>query len=1508
MSQNTQAPAPEIEDVLALSPLQEGLFSLARLAGDDDLYAMQFVVECAGPVRVDVLRHSVEVILRRHGNLRASFWDRDLPRPVQIVPTAVELPWSECTATASEFDAFAAAEARRSFDLAHGPLLRVVLVTMPDGVRRMIVTAHHILMDGWSLGVFFRELFALYQAGGSADVLPAPRPYRDYIGWLGARDTEATTRAWVDYLRDLTPLIVAERAEDTVNTVAPQLHPLHLGKRETDRLQRWAREHGLTMNTVVQFAWAVLLGRLTDRRDVVFGTTVSGRPEELAGVDTMIGLFINTIPARVHWDGKDSEDDGVVRMCARLQRESAMLRDIGYLSLSAIQRAVGRGTLFDTLFVFENAPVSDLLKPIDAGDGVSFRPIASESLTHYPLAVVSHVLDGELTVVVEAVPGVLGPLSAPDLARRLVSVLGQLPEIGSAGPDALDVLLPHEHPRMPTEAVAEVRGATVPELFARQVSATPDALALSTESERYSYRQLAADARVLADGLRARGIGTEDVVALAMPRSAGSIVAILAVLTAGAAYVPIDLTLPAARIESVLRQANPRIVLIDSVGPGTLGETAVPVCTVDELRHAEPGANIASPRPEQSAYLIFTSGSTGEPKGVIGTHAALTSYFADHRDRVYRPAVARLGRTLRIAHAWSLSFDASWQPLVGLLDGHAVHLFDAEEMRDARRLVDGMTRHGVDMIDTTPSMFGQLAAAGLVAEDRPGGPLPVLALGGEAIGVPLWQQLSALPHTAVYNCYGPTETTVEAVVAAVTDAEPEPAIGAPVTGMTGYILDSRLLPVPDGVLGELYLSGTQVARGYVGRPGGTADRFVADPFRPGRRMYRTGDLVRRLPSGSIAYLGRADDQVKIRGYRIEIGDIDAALLARPGVTAAATVVVRRTGGPALVGFVAGTDLDAAQVRFGLVDRLPGYMIPQRVVVVDGLPVTGNGKLDTRRLADLARDALDESSATGVAPRTETEHTLCAAFAALSGGQTPGIDDDMVERGLDSIVAISLVNAVRGAGLAVTPRMVLGAATIRELAAQIDASDAPRRAADSDGYGPVGPVPIVSWMYEYGGYRRLALSTLIELPTGIDRPRLEAVLQALLDGHDMLRSRFEPTADGYELHTRQPGSVRVGELLRVVAATDDFEATVAAHARAVADELDPMAGDLVRAVWFTRRGGDVLLLHIHHLAVDPVSWHVVFADLAALWAQVETAAPAVLTPPVEYTGYRRWARLLRERAGLPEVIGQSTYWISQSAAPDPALGVRRPDPSTDTWSSYRISPVNVTAETTRNVLEQLSGARGVREFLLTALTMALATWRGERGQDPAAGAYLALEGHGREDAVLGDDVDTSHTVGWFTSVFPARLGAGAMAVDVAAAQADPAAAAALLDAVVAHLAAIPNNGMDYGLLRYHHAIPELVSASEPQVLFDYLGRFDLAGANRAWAPVTDPALLQRLPLASEPDFPLRYALDVIAAVHPGPDGPQLATLLRWSEAVFSPEDADRLAAVWDEAIVALARAL
>jgi mycobactin peptide synthetase MbtF len=752
--------------------------------------------------------------------------------------------------------------------------------------------------------------------------------------------------------------------------------------------------------------------------------------------------------------------------------------------------------------------------------------------------------------------------------------------------------------------------------------------------------------------------------------------------------------------------------------------------------------------------------------------------------------------------------------------------------------------------------------------------------------------------------------TVEAVVAAVEEFQ-APTIGTPNAGTFGYVLDSSLRMVPNGVVGELYLSGAQLARGYVGRPELTAARFVADPLRPGRRMYRTGDLVRRLPHGGYAYLGRGDTQVKIRGYRVEIGEIEAALRDRPEVHDAAVSVLRRESHTSLVGFVVwqqDADGDPVRLRTALAERLPSYMVPARIVVLPQLPVNTNGKLDGHALDLLAARALTRVGGDGAASAsTDTERSLCDVFAEQFNCVTPHVDDDFFALGLDSIVAISLVHKARRLGLALGPRMVLSATTIRELAAAVDSNVGTGGGGDGSQYGEILPLPIVSWLYEYGSYRRFTHTVLLRLPSDIDRPAIELMLQLLLDGHDVLRSILVDTPDGPRMVTRPPGAVRAADAISHVqlAPDADLGAGTMDAARAANDHIDPRTGAMLHAVWLSGGGGgQTLLIAAHHLTVDVVSWHIMLGDITEAWRSVRSGTPPKILP--EVTSYRRWSELMWQRAAAPGVQAQREYWTAQVRGPDPALGTRHPDPTRDTWSTLRVVQALTPVDVTERVLATLTRDEGMTEFSLAALTMAVASLRRTREQDSTTGTLITMESHGRADATV--DTDTTNTVGWFNAAYPVRLGAGTSAVDVAQAEDDPDAARMLFQSVADHLRAIPNDGLDYGLLRYVDHVTELQAAADPQITFSYLGRLDLTGAtDQPWSLVGGDRL-DALPVDPEPDLPLRFGLCLAVSIRGTAQGPQLTANWLWSDAVFERSDIERLTHFWERGIATLAAAL
>ncbi|MGN7780983.1 amino acid adenylation domain-containing protein [Mycolicibacterium sp. 22603] len=1448
---------PAIIDVMALSPLQQGLHSLSGLTDSEagaDPYVIAMAADVSGALDVELLRTCAEAMLERHPNIRVSFFQGNLSRPVAVVPATFDLPWQHVVvAAAEEADAVELQGRATPFDLAHGPAIRFVLIEFPDAQWRLVVVAHHIVIDGWSLPVFVGELVALYGAGGDTAVLPPVRPYRDYIGWLAARDPGVSRQRWNAHLSGLDgPTMLTPALSGTAAGGLPERTEADLDEQTTEHLFEAARARGVTVSTLFQMAWATILSAFTDRDDVVFGVTVSGRPDELSGVESMVGLFINTVPLRIRLD----PGERVGRQCLAVQREAAELREHSFLSHAELRSAGGVGELYDTLLVYENFPPGGLVGGGDfaMGDAV-IRPAALESLSHFPVTIAAHPADGRLTVLVETLHGALGLLEPATLAERVLVVVRRL--LASWDRPLRDIAVTLDGEVDTTESGYLPVDGGIDAAITAVVIARPDAPALSWDDGSLTYRELDTAAERLAGELQRRGVRAETPVPILLARGPDYVVAMLAVLKAGGVIVPLDPAMPAQRVQEIISQTGAELVVDDAMLAGA-GDSP-----------AEFTAGAV--RPGQGAYIIFTSGTTGKPKGVIGTHQAVLAYGADHAARMLRPARERLGRDLRIAHGWSFTFDAAWQPLVALFEGHCVHIISDAVQRDAEALVAEIGRFAIDMIDTTPSMFSQLRAAGLLSTV----PLAVLALGGENIDTAAWQGIRTECERSgmrAYNCYGPTETTVEAVVAAIAD-HPQPCIGGTTASTTAHVLDSWLRTVPDGVAGELYLSGGQLTRGYLGRPGETAARFVADPAHPGLRMYRTGDVVRRLPgSGALQYLGRSDDQVKIRGFRVEPGEVVAALYRHHEVRHAHVAVRKHRSGPRLTAYVV-SGVAISELRRMLTATLPKYLVPHHIIDVDEIPLTAHGKVDDRALAALDADRGVGVAADFAAPSTETEIAIAEVLGDLLDARTVDVNADFLDLGLDSIVALSVVQAVRRRGIPLRARLMLECATVRELASAIDA-DGVGDLVDADDAGPIPLLPAGHWLLAHGDARRLAQTEAIRLPTDVTRERLEVLLGNVIDGHEVLRCRLDRATMSL---VEQP---RRRDPLTEARATGDLAAAVAEHTDSSIQRLDPERGVLFDAVWLHHdSGAEVLVLTAHVLAVDPASWQIVLGELETGWHALAASHNPV--PVREHTSLRRWSTLLAERALK---LDTCDFWERQLEGPDPDLGARRVRPDTDRAADAEISMAFVGRALTARVL---AAPVGVTEVLAAATARTITAWRRRHGHAEGT-PLLAIETHGRADiavsAGLADDhrqVDTGDTVGLLSAIYPVRL-ASDHAIGVAA-----------------ELAAIPGDGIDYALLRYLRTdtAERLGGHREPQVLLNYLGRLRQVPGRSALT--VDRALLNDVSRIPEPNLAIRHEITLNVLIVEKDGAPVLGTQWRTLPDIFTVEDVATWQELWQE---------
>jgi amino acid adenylation domain-containing protein/non-ribosomal peptide synthase protein (TIGR01720 family) len=1413
-------------DSTPLSFAQRRLWFISQLHPAGCAYNIPSALRLKGSLDVPALELALNEIIRRHESLRTTFAvvNGDVIQKI-ATPSRLSLPVEDFSGIpVGERDEKARhrvqEEARRPFDLSQGPLLRVKLQRLSRDEHILLVTMHHIISDGWSEDVFERELTTLYEA--YVNQRPSPLDelkiqYGDYASWqhewLDGERLAAELSYWTEQLEGAPPVLElpVTRPRPAVQTLAGRMESFELQTEVSRRIRQLCRQEGVTLFMLLLAAFKILLYRYTGRRELLVGTPIAGRNrKELEG---LIGFFVNTLALRTRLtDGMTFRE--LLRQVRETTLDAYAHQDLPFEKVVEEihpERNLSHAPLVQVMFGLslgrerqERAQVA----------GLTWFKIEIESVTaKFDLTLEMFDCGERIGGSFEYSTDLFEQATIRRMAAHFQTLLGSITSNPSERISRLQLLTAAERRQLLTECGET--GTPAPEvqrfqqLFEKQAAQTPQAKALEFAGEGMSYDALNRRANQLARYLRESGVRPDTLVAILLERSADMIVALIAVLKAGGAYVPLDPSYPRERLAFMLKDAKAKLLLTQSRLTRLLPETGAAVVCLDLCREAVERESEENPDPaaddDNLAYVIYTSGTTGRPKGVMVSHRGLSNLAAAQLETF------RISSEHRLLQFASLGFDASiFEIAMALCTGATLYVSERESL-----LGPGLIQLLRDRAITTATFPPSILTV-LPSDQLP--ELRAVIVAGEACPAALVAQWAG-GGRRFFNAYGPTEATVWASVAECSEGRRNPPIGRPIPGAQIYLFDQSMQPVPVGVPGELFIGGAGLARGYLGRPGLTADKFIPHPFagRPGARLYRTGDLGRYLPDGQIEFLGRLDRQIKIRGFRIELGEVESVLRQNTAVQDVFLSAREDTQGRRrLIAYVVPKPeavCQATELRSFLLNRLPGYMVPSAFVLLKALPLNAHGKVDEPRLAP--PEPFKTEGGEYTAPRTAAEKILSRIWAEILNVERVSVNDNFFSIGGDSILSMQLITQAGRAGLHLTPRQLFQYQTIAEMA-NVATSLRPVSAQQGVVTGAVPLTPIQHWFFEqnFSDAHHFNLAVMLESRQTLDAKALATAAARLIDHHDALRLRFEYAEGRWQQFNSMREEESVLTNLDLSELTEEAQAeAIEAAAGDLQRSLDLSKGPLLRMALFNLGAGRAnrLLWLIHHLVVDWVSWRILLEDLATVYGQLTNGQEVRL--PHKTTSFKEWSHGLAMYAGTEEIANQAGYWLAQARRPSRALPVdhRAGD---NTVASARTVSVSLSREETRALLQNASHAHDaqVNEILLAALARACLRWTAE------SRLILDIDGHGREDVVEG--VDLSRTVGWFSTLFPVLLECergGDME--------------AVLRSVKVKLRGVPNRGIGYGLLRYLSRRAEMSpvweAAPRAEICFTYLGQFDQA---------------------------------------------------------------------------------
>jgi amino acid adenylation domain-containing protein/FkbH-like protein/non-ribosomal peptide synthase protein (TIGR01720 family) len=1473
---------------LSLSPAQQRLWFLDQFIPNRAAYNIPVGLRIQGRLNFDALEGAILRVMGRHDALRSSFTLGNGSTGLKISGTAEFSLRRIAVGSEAEALEFAKEEARRPFDLTADALLRCLVISFGPEDHLLVLNVHHIVSDGWSMSILLRDLADAYAAastGRAPSWTPLTSSYGDYAAWQRERtasgDFESSLGYWKNELRGAPSLLELpfDKPRPSVMTYSGGSVTARISSAVRRDVESLAERLACTPFMVLLAAWQTLLYRYSQQEDIVVGVPVAGRTHQ--SLEELVGCFVNTLAIRTPVNGELSFVEHL-RLVRNKVLDALAHQDLPFeylVSEMGLERDLSRSPLFQVMLVLQNTPDAAFVS-------------SGLKATAVPL----HNGGAKFDLVLEVTPSSEGyglmleynmSLFQPESAERILRHFSRLVEQACVTPEeslgGLSIMDESETRQMLSFVNGDKASYETLEClhrwFERSVETSPNAPALSCEGRTMSYREVNRRANQIAHHLIECGIGPDILVGICIDRSMDMVIAILAILKAGGAYLPIDLSYPADRLAFILEDAQAPVLLTETKLVASLPKHGARIICLDDaeaILAAQPRTNpVTAVMPDHMAYVIYTSGSTGKPKGCMITHR-------------------NVARLMRATEGWfnfderdvwtlfhSCAFDFSvWEIWGALLYGGRVVVVPFMVSRSPEAFYELLVKEGVTVLNQTPSAFRQLIQAEEALAQRELA-LRYVIFGGEALEMQSlrpWFDRHGDKRPQLVNMYGITETTVHVTYRPLSkdDVRSGSVIGVPIPDLQVYILDPRLQPVPVGVPGEMFVSGAGLARGYLNRTDLTAHRFIPDVLsgRANSRLYRTGDLARFLPNHDIEYLGRIDHQVKIRGFRIELGEIESVLCEHPAVREA--VVLAREDVPGsrrLAAYIVTTATapEVSMLRDHLRKQLPDYMVPASFVFLDKLPLTSNGKID-RKALPVPEQQRPELTDRYEAPTTASEKELAAIWSKVLRVEKVGVNDNFFELGGDSILSIQTISLARQAGLALTPKLLFQNQTIAELAAVASAVAEVAKAEQGAVEGAAPLAPIEHWFFEQelADPQHYNQSFLFTVKESLDLAALERALAQLEQHHDALRLRYASTRYPAEKSFAPPSAAGLFERVDLSTVLEsDLAASIETAAALAQASLDYTKGPLWRALYFDCgwKQPHRMLLVIHHLAVDGVSWRILLEDLERIYEQERGGQKVKLH--AKTTSVKEWSVRLSSAYAIDSnsALGLD-YWRGATSVPIAALPVELNEGTNSEGSAHTLT-LRLEASETESLLQRAPAAYNtqINDLLLAALGPSLSHWV---GSDYVA---LNLEGHGREDMFEG--VDLSRTVGWFTSIYPVRihLPKGDLG--------------AVVKSVKEQLRTIPARGIGFGLLRYLVQDERLRSAPEPGILFNYLGQLDQVVAG---SRLFDFAPEQTGPWHS-PNQHRRYSIEINCAVVHG----RLEVWWTYSRNRYRAETMEKLAA-------------